>query len=146
MKKFRFPLEKLRAWRHLELENEQARMRALLNEELQVLRRREALASDLERARTSVWGGGTVSAVELAALNQFAIYAGQEDRRLDRLLGQIRQAICQQRSVLLAARREAEALNQLRDRRLAQWRADAGREEENIVAELVVQRWKPAEN
>lgn len=144
MKKFRFPLERLRAWRRVQLDAEQSRMRALLDEEQRVASRREALGLEMERARAGVAGGATIPAFELAALNQFSIHVESETQKLKNLQRQVRQAIEQQRETLLAVRRESEVLERLRRRRYEEWRAESDREEENLVAELVVARWKAA--
>lgn len=144
MKKFRFPLERLRAWRRVQLDAEQSRMRALLDEEQRVASRREALGLEMERARAGVAGGAAIPAFELAALNQFSIHVESETQKLKNLQRQVRQAIEQQRETLLAARRESEVLERLRRRRYEEWRAESDREEENLVAELVVARWKAA--
>lgn len=144
MKKFRFPLERLRAWRRVQLDAEQSRMRALLDEEQRVASRREALGLEMERARSGFAGGAAIPAFELAALNQFSIHVESETQKLKNLQRQVRQAIEQQRETLLAARRESEVLERLRRRRYEEWRAESDREEENLVAELVVARWKAA--
>ncbi|MCL4796378.1 MAG: flagellar FliJ family protein [Bryobacteraceae bacterium] len=144
MKKFRFPLERLRAWRRVQLDAEQSRMRALLDEEQRVASRREALGLEMERARAGFAGGAAIPAFELAALNQFSIHVESETQKLKNLQRQVRQAIEQQRETLLAVRRESEVLERLRRRRYEEWRAESDREEENLVAELVVARWKAA--
>jgi flagellar export protein FliJ len=144
MKKFRFPLDRLRAYRKIQFDTEQNRMQALLAESRRVEQRREALQQELEMARIPLREGGLLTAEELAAVGNFANYVDHQSRALGHLQRQIGHAIEQQRQNLLEARRAVEALDQLRGRRLNQWRAEADREQENLVAELVVARWKTA--
>jgi flagellar export protein FliJ len=144
MKKFRFALDKLRSWRQIQCDTEQARLQALLLEDRQIKLRRDSLAQDLDRSLAAVVEGRFNQAEELFALNQFSMFVQGESQRLARLRSQLAQTIEKQRLVLVEARRHVEVLDQVRDSRLKQWRVDAEREQENLVAELVVARWKTA--
>ena len=144
MKKFRFALDKLRSWRQIQCDTEQARLHALLLEDRQIQKRRDRLAQDLDRSLAAVVKGRFNQAEELFALNQFSMFVQGESQKLAHLQSQLAQAIEKQRLVLLEARRHVEVLDQVRESRLKQWRFDAEREQENLVAELVVARWKTA--
>ena len=50
-------------------------------------------------------------------------------------------AVSQQRAVV-EARRRVRLMEQLEERRFRAWQADAGREQENLAAELYLARWK----
>ncbi|HRJ20682.1 MAG TPA: hypothetical protein PLF84_16650 [Bryobacteraceae bacterium] len=144
MKKFRFALDKLRSWRQIQCDTEQARLQALLLEDRQIQKRRDRLAQDLDRSLAAVVEGRFNQAEELFALNQFSMFVQGESQKLAHLQSQLAQAIEKQRLVLLEARRHVEVLDQVRESRLKQWRFDAEREQEDLVAELVVARWKTA--
>jgi flagellar export protein FliJ len=144
MKKFSFALDKLRSWRQIQCDTEQARLQALLLEDRQIQQRRARLAQDLDRSLAAVVEGRFNQAEELFALNQFSMFVQGESQRLAHLQSQLAQTIEKQRRVLIEARRHVEVLDQVRESRLKQWRVDVEREQENLVAELVVARWKTA--
>lgn len=144
MKKFRFPLEKLRAWRRSRFEAEEARLQALFAEQRRIHNQRERLAAEVEASLNQLAGQRTACAEELMALNSYCLYAQHEGRRLERTQRQAEQEIANQREQLLKARRDVEVLDSLREKRLAHWRAEADKEQENMVAELVIARWKAA--
>lgn len=144
MKKFRFPLEKLRAWRRSRFEAEEARLQALLAEQRRLRLQRECLTAEMAASLNHLAGQPTACAEELCALNSFCLYAQHEERRLEHTERQVGHEIDRQREQLLKARRDVEVLDRLREKRLGQWRAEADKEQENLVAELVVARWKVA--
>lgn len=144
MKKFRFPLDRLRNWRQSRFEAEQARLQALFAEQRRVQAQRDALIREMDASVDRLAAGGSACAEELIALNSFCLYAQHEARRLDQSQKHIGHDIEKQRAALLAARRDVEVLEKLREQRLRQWRVEAGREQEGLVAELVVARWKAA--
>jgi len=144
MKKFHYPLEKVRQWRQIQLDTEQVRLQALLAERRKIEERREQLERDLAASAASLQEGGPLHAEELQALNSFSLFVQDQNIRLKQLARQVGQAIDSQRDTVLAARRGVEMLERHREKRLEQWKAEAGREQENLVAELVVARWKAA--
>lgn len=144
MKKFRFPLEKLRAWRRSRFEAEEASLQALLAEQRRIQVQRERLAGEMDASLHQLAAKQTACAEELLALNSFCLYAQHEERRLELTQRQIGQEIGKQRERLMEARRDVELLDLLREKRLAQWALEADKEQENMVAELVVARWKAA--
>jgi flagellar FliJ protein len=144
MKKFRFPLDKLRAWRRLRFDTEQARLQALLAGRRRLELRRLQLLEELDRPPALAAPGRPAAAEELAALNSYRSWAQHELARLARELAQLDRDLAAQRQRLLEARRDVEVLERLRERRLAQWRADLSKEEEQIAAELAAARWKAA--
>jgi flagellar export protein FliJ len=144
MKKFRFPLEKLRAWRRSRFEAEEARLQALLTEQRRIQHQRERLVAEMDASLNHLAGKHTACAEELVALNSFCLYAQHEERRLEHTQRQVGHEIDKQREQLLKARRDVEVLDRLREKRLGQWRVEADKEQENLVAELVVARWKAA--
>lgn len=83
-----------------------------------------------------------VEVQELSALDGFRRFAGVERGRLRSAAVTLDGRIEQQRQALLDARRQVEALNSLRERRLEAWRKEMDRETENAVAELVIARWR----
>lgn len=141
MKKFSFPLDRLRRLRQLKLEQQEERMRALVREREELDRRKAELDNEETGAMNRIRELHVVSVDELTAIESFRRYAEHERTRLRSVEGELLSRIERQREALLAAQRDVEALNRLRERRLNSWRAEVDKEMENTVAELVVARW-----
>lgn len=142
MKKFRFALDKLRQLREARLESERVRLNGLLAERREVERRRAELEEEEMQAMGEVRLKHVVEAQELTALDCFRRFARVERGRLQSALAALDGRIEQQRRTLLEARRQVEALNSLRERKLEAWRREMDRETENAIAELVIARWR----
>ena len=142
MKKFRFSLDKLRQLREARLESERTLLNSLLAERRAVERRRTELDEEEMRAMGELRLKRVVEVQELSALESFRRFAGVERGRLQSAAATLDGRIEQQREALLEVRRQVEALNSLRERRLEAWRKEMDRETENAIAELVVARWQ----
>lgn len=135
MKKFRFPLARVREWRESQVQLEEARLAGLLFKR-QALdeRRAEAFAQGLRAAEQARRDG--VTGAELMTLGGFhrALRA-----RLDRLTGERRaceEQIEAQRAALVAARRRHKLLENLERRRRRAWEAEAARAAESEAGDL----------
>lgn len=142
MKRFQFSLERLRRLRESEFEREEERLRMLISEfhsleaaRVQVLEQ-EAEALRLFSRRREV------SSEDLDELQLWRAYANREVARLAASLQEIHRRIDEQRGRLLVAHQKLEALSLLKDRRHAEWRKEVENEQEQMVGDLVVARWK----
>jgi flagellar export protein FliJ len=145
MKKFAFPLDRLRQLRKAKLEQQEERMRRLLIERLELERQKNELDEQELSARERVRELRVVSVDELQAVDAYRRFAERERLRLRSAEGELVSRIERQREALLAAQRDVEALNSLREQRLNTWRIEVDKEIENTVAELVVARWNREE-
>ncbi|MBI1791566.1 MAG: hypothetical protein HYR60_28895 [Acidobacteria bacterium] len=138
MKRFRFSLDRVLSWRRQQLELEQSRLAALLAE----LTGRIAHAGRLEREQLEVRRRLCAEPQELAAGdNWLRCLAGQLQQTRAEIAAFERRIQAQQTAVR-AARRAAEVLERLKQRRFGEWQAALDREEENLAGELYLARWK----
>lgn len=142
MRKFQFTLDKLKKYREARFEQQQARLEVLLAERLALERRQAALEREELAARESLRAAAVLGSNELEAVDHFQRFAAAERLRFLHEAGELASRIERQRALLLEARRDVEVLARLRRQRLDAWRAEADRELEASVAELVVARWK----
>ncbi|MBI4889767.1 MAG: hypothetical protein HY821_04020 [Acidobacteria bacterium] len=142
MKKFKFPLEKLRGLRQVRLEMVQAQMMALLAERSALEQRQLMLDRQELNARDELRVKRELGFEELSAMEGFRRWAELERERMRRSALQLNERVEDQRKALLEARRDVEALNRLRDRKLTGWRQEVDQEMESTVAELVIARWR----
>lgn len=137
MKKFAFPLEKVRAYREQNCRREEAALDHMLGHARILEARRTALLHEAFASPEEV-----TDAASLSALAQYRNYARREEIRLTQETIRLAAAISGQREKLVEVRKDTEVLNQLRDDRLNAWRREADTEQEQLVADLVTARWK----
>lgn len=75
---------------------------------------------------------------QLAALDRFRRYAIDADQRFAGELVRLSERLEAQRKVIVEANKNVRMLELLKERRLEGWRAEAGKEEEALVSDLVI--------
>ena len=141
MKKFHFPLERVRQWRERQIAVEEAALeklhsqRALLEESRRLLQS-EAAESVREAARS-----GMVTATELQAVDSFRRYAMAECVSIAGKLVEFDQQIEAQREKIREAHRRFELLAKLKERRLQGWQLELNREIEADAGESFLAKW-----
>jgi flagellar export protein FliJ len=141
MKKFLFPLEKLRMFRQSTLDRQLIALESALAEARALEERRSALVREERQATTAVRSLSVVPVQELVALEAFRHWTEKELLKLQMEARRMEEKVQQRRDAVVAAQIEVESLTTLRDSRLHDWRAEVDRETESTVAELVVARW-----
>jgi flagellar export protein FliJ len=142
MKRFHFPLERVRRWRaeqaaveELKLQGLYGRMAALVDEKAKVESERAASEHQvLEQA--------SVEASELQALDAYRWHARNRIAGIEKRQRDVAAQVEQQRQTLMEARRKAELLERLKTKMFEQWRALTDREEETVAAELYLAKWR----
>lgn len=140
MKRFAFRLERLLQWRTVEREREEGRLQALFSEAERLESARISLETGARLAEESVLRSD-VLIEERQALGNYRRFLANERKRLMRLRTELESRIRAQRILLVEAERKVEALTQMRDDKLAEWRSLVDKEQGDFVDELVVARW-----
>jgi flagellar export protein FliJ len=141
LKRFAFRLERLLQWRTVEQEREEGRLQALFSEAERLEAERIALETRGRLAEESVLRPD-VLIEERQALGNYRRFLSSERQRLMRLRTELQSRIEAQRLLLVEAERKVEALTQMREAKLAEWRSQTDKEQGDFVDELVVARWK----
>ena len=130
MKAFRFRLDRVLDWRRTELEMEETRLKQLRAALATLDRERAALESTRDYAVKAVLARGSVYGSELQLLSGYNAAVKLLCARLDekRRTGEAETAAQQQK--LLEARRRLRLLENLKDRRLAEWKYETDRQME----------------
>lgn len=147
MKKFEFRLEQVRRWRESERDKEEARLQALFAALNQLERARVELGNAAARAEQAVRprpDAPLPPVQELQALDSYRGYVRRECQRLASLRSPLEARIATQRRALTEAQRKVEILDLLREEKLEEWKKELDKEQEDLVAELVVARWARA--
>ena len=140
MKRFHFPLERVRRWRGEQADLEEMKLERLFAELSAIQRQREELLSERIQAETLLNCGQPISAEELARLDAFRQYVQARCISLDQIERDQAAKIAQQRQRVVEARRQFELLERLRKKNLMQWQGASNQEEETLAAELYLAR------
>jgi flagellar export protein FliJ len=141
MNAFRFPLEKVLAWRRTQLEIEQAEFRRRAAAVADIDHRRAELDAAAVRAETQVREWKTLDGRDLQALGRFRQSLHEREKRLVEERAQCEQRLGEQRGAMLEARRRCRLLERLRERRQAEWSEAAAREIETFAADAYLAKW-----
>ena len=144
MKRFEFRLERVREWRKTQVDLEAARLERLFGEK----RRLEAAAAELrckvqaeeKKLTTALAAGEKVDGRQLSRLDDFRLYAKQEQYALANRREQLLARIDEQRRRLLEAERNARLLDRLKEKARNAWEKEYSKELEELAAELHLAR------
>lgn len=135
MKEFRFRLEKVLGWRHLQMRAEEEKLVALQQQVEVLTRRANALAAAELNSKLGVLKAPSVQGSDLHALTAFQNRVKKERAMLAAERGQCERRIALQRTRLLKAQRDYRVLEKLRERRKDAWIYSNNRELENAAAD-----------
>lgn len=142
MKPFRFALQRILEFRAARVEEEERKL-TVLREQLGALDReiRRIEESRQEASRSTATADG-LSGEDLRALTRFCLRMDRERAALDQKKSACAQRLEQLRRSCLEARREHRLLETLRERQLAEWTRESGREVDRVAGELFLARWQ----
>ena len=140
MKRFDFPLERVRRWR-LEQQNlEELKLQQLRAEKEGLSAGRRQIQAELDQTAQLLLAQPSLESLELQSLDSFRLYVRGRVRDLDQRERECESKIVEQRGRLLEARRQFELLDRLRKTAFGTWRAAVDKEYEDLAAELFLAR------
>jgi flagellar export protein FliJ len=142
MKPFRFALQRVLEFRATRVEAEEQKLTALQEELAGLERTVEQLEQSREQSARALATAGQVRGEELWALTHFCTRLDRERVELDQKSSDCARKLVWQQKRYTQARREHRLLEKLRERQLAEWKREAGREMEKVAGELYLARWK----
>ena len=144
MKRFEFPLERVREWRAGEVESEKQKLRQLFAERHSI----EAAGALLERehleAQQKIRSQVLLDSPELRALDAFGRHVRAERMRRAERLEECSRRIEAQRSRLLEARRQCRLLEKMKQRGQEEWSRALARELDDFASEMHLAQWSRA--
>lgn len=135
MKSFEFPLERILRWRAAQRAREEAKLKTLVGEQVNIQRQLQTLREEKRRVETSVADLNSLQGFDLRTLHGYRIRATDEQHRLMELLRRKDDQIAAQQRVYREAKRQCRLLEELKERRLTTWKYELGRELEEIAAD-----------
>lgn len=135
MTKFQFRLDTVLRLRELELRLEREKLNQLLAERTRLERSLVSVAEERVEAHAFVRTCPSAGSTEFRALSAFLLGSDARAAALRGSIQRLEQAISEQRVRVLAADRKERLLLKLKDKRLAEWRAENDRELETLAQE-----------
>jgi hypothetical protein len=145
MKRFRFRLETIREWRLVQLDLEETKLQRLFEELRQIEFQRAGLEAAQAEAVRAVLSSAVLEAQQLAALEAHRLHITAEKERLRKQESDCAARIAAQRERVRKAERDLQLLENLKQRRLAEWGREADKEHETLAAEAFLAKWRREE-
>jgi hypothetical protein len=144
VKRFQFPLERVRQYRQLQMETEHAKleqlhakMHAIDQMESELDRQRRQAEEDIRHLTAR---GSAVDPNDVAAMTGFREYMKKMAAMLAARRHELNQQIVAQREQLLAARQRFEVLTRFREKGKAEWILAFDHEQEQLASENYLAR------
>jgi len=143
MTKFQFRLDAVLRLRELELRVEQEKLDRLLAERTHLERSLVSVAEERAEAHAFVRTRPDAGSTEFRALSAFLLGSDARAAALRGSIQRLEQSIAGQRARVLAADRNERLLLKLKDKKLAEWRAETDRELETLAQEAWLSTHRP---
>jgi len=136
MKRFAFPLDRVRRWRSEQVSVEELKLQQLLTEASRLAAMRRNTEAELERTERHVLSQDAFDPSELSSLDAFRRHSQRRIQEIESFRRQCAAKVTEQRECVLEARRKRELLERLHAKALEEWRVLNDREQESLAAEL----------
>lgn len=141
MKAFRFRLERVLKWRRTEFEREEHGLREAAAALGQVENDRGRLSAEREGAERTLRAAAFLDGAELAAHSGYLRGLRRNADALAARRVELDRELANRRERLVEAQRRLRIIEKYRERRLAKWETDLGREIEAFAGESYLARW-----
>lgn len=135
MKKFHFPLARVREWRENQVTVEEARLERIVTERAAIQERRDAIERERSAEEAAVLGGASTDSFSLQALGEYRTFATRRIAALDRERVGCESRLVEQRKRVIEAQRKVRLLEKLEERRRKEWTTAFTRELDEQAAE-----------
>jgi hypothetical protein len=136
MKRFQFPLDRVRRWRSEQASVEEMKLEQLRDRLVALGEAKQRVALARTQSEQEVLGQPVIEAYELQSLEDYRIHTRFKIRDLENQQRQCEQQIVAQRQRVIEARQKAELLQRLKQKALDEWLVANNREEETLATEL----------
>lgn len=141
MKRFHFPLDRVRRWREGQAGLEEMKLEQLRGNLAALREEKQNIEVARTRSEQEVLKQPTIGASELQSLDSYRLHARSKIRDIEKREGQAETLMAQQRQRVIEARRNAELLERLKQKAREEWQAASDGEQESFAAELYLGRW-----
>lgn len=136
MKRFQFPLERVRRWRAEQAAVEELKLEQLAAQLAGIREEKRSIANQRQRSEQELLAQPSMEAAELQSLDGYRLYARNKIRDIETRERQAEVLMEQQRQRVIEARRQAELLERLKRKAFDEWEDASEKEQETLAAEL----------
>ena len=140
MKRFNFPLERVRRWRSEQATLEELKLQQLRAELDALAAGKRQIQDELVQTEQQVLGKRLMEPLELESLDSYRFYVRGRVRDFGQRESQCEARVAEQRQKVIEARRRSELLDRLRTNAFGKWRTASDKEQEDLAAELFLAR------
>jgi len=141
MKRFHFPLERVLRWRTLEFSVEEAKLKRLGQEQIRLQMQVAALSAERSRLAQTLGTLADPRGEDLCAMVAHGHGLRKQAEKLTGLKTRCERELVSQKRKYNAAKQRLRLLEQLRDRKLEEWRYQETLELETLAAESYLSNW-----
>jgi len=142
MAKFQFSLEKVLRWRNVELTSEEAKLKALVQEQLHLQTLLAEVSADRSNLVSSLGTMPDLRGDDLRTLSACSLRLRRSAENLAQQLLRCGRELAKQRKKYSEAKRRVRLLEELRDRRLQEWKYEEAALLEELASESFLANWK----
>lgn len=142
MKRFVFPLERVRRWRAEQAALEELKLEQLVAELNRIRQEKRSVKNDRLRNEQEILGQKSILAVDLQSLDDYRVFTRNKIRDTENRERKAEAMILEQRQRVIEARRRAELLERLKSKTLDEWETANDREQEALAGELYLAKLK----
>jgi hypothetical protein len=136
MKRFQFPLDRVRRWRAGQAALEEVKLEQLREQATKLRAEGRRIETERANSQRELLGLPTMEATDLQSLDAFRVHARNKMRGIENQALQVEAQAAEQLRRVVEARKNAELLERLKQKALGEWQAASGREQENLATEL----------
>jgi hypothetical protein len=136
MKRFQFPLDRVRRWRAEQATLEELKLEQLVGQVKRLGEEKRGVESARKQSEEEVLRQPSIEASQLQSLDAYRLHTRDRIRGIEGREREARAAVEEQRQRVIRARRDAELLERLKRNALDEWQAANDREQETLATEL----------
>jgi flagellar export protein FliJ len=141
MARFQFSLEKVLRWRGVELTAEEAKLKALVQEQLHLQTLLASVSSERSKLISSLGTMPDLRGDDLRTLTACGLRLRRTAETLAQRLLQCGRELTKQRRKYSEAKRRVRLLEELKDRRLQEWKYEEAAQLEELASESFLANW-----
>lgn len=143
MKRFLFPLDRVRLWRAGQAALEELKLEQLGIQMAKMSEDMRSAQAERTESEHEVLRQPAMEATELQNLDAYRLFTRDKIRDIENRRHQLEVQADEQRQRVIRARRDAELLERLKRKAVEEWQAASQKEQESFAAELYLARWTP---
>lgn len=136
MKRFQFPLERVRRWRAEQAAVEELKLEQLAAALTKIREEKRNIENQRRSTERELLGQPAIEAIQLQSLDAYRLCTRNQIRDTEIRERQAETLVGQQRQRVIEARRQAELLERLKRKALDEWQTASDREQETLAGEL----------